>query len=275
SSNLWVPSTHCTSIACFLHRRFDSGRSSTFKPNGTEFEIHYASGGLEGIISNDVLQIADIKVIDQDFGEAVKEPGLVFTFGRFDGYDNIAVKGAVPPFYHIVNRKLIDTPIFSFWLSNADKNNAIGGELIFGGYDESHIDEPIHWVPVRRKGYWEIELEKIVFGGEEVEMEGTGAAIDTGTSLIAVPISIADLIHKAIGGKRNFAGQYIIDCDRVPSLPDFSLQFNSKLFTLNGSEYVLKGIIIHHSYLFLCQGLLPLMLIFPSSKPMYFRVYGS
>ncbi|CAG8758113.1 25304_t:CDS:2, partial [Racocetra persica] len=245
SSNLWIPSTHCTSIACFLHRRFDSGKSSTFKHNGTEFEIHYASGSLEGIISNDVLQIADIKVIDQDFGESVKELGIVFVFGRFDGifglgYDNIAIKGVVPPFYHIVNRKLIDTPIFSFWLNDADKNDTIGGELIFGGFDESHIDEPIHWVPVRRKGYWEIELEKIVFDGEEVEMDGTGAAIDTGTSLIAVPTSVADLIHKAIGAKKNFAGQYIIDCDQVPSLPDFSMQFNSKLFTLKGSEYVLK-----------------------------------
>ncbi|CAG8563254.1 1187_t:CDS:2 [Dentiscutata erythropus] len=247
SSNFWVPSTRCTSIACFLHRRYNSDKSSTFKPNGTGFEIHYGSGSLEGIISNDVLQIADLKVTDLDFGESIKEPGIVFTFGRFDGifglgYDNIAIKGVVPPFYHLVNRKLIDAPIFSFWLNDADKNNnAVGGELIFGGIDESHIAETIHWAPVRRKGYWEIELEKVVLGGEEVEMDGTGAAIDTGTSLIAVPSIVADLINKQLGAKKNFAGQYIIDCEKVPSLPDFSMQFNGKLFTLNGSEYVLKA----------------------------------
>ncbi|CAG8714833.1 12416_t:CDS:2, partial [Dentiscutata heterogama] len=247
SSNFWVPSTRCTSIACFLHRRFDSNKSSTFKPNGTGFEIHYGSGSLEGIISNDVLQVADLKVTDLDFGESIKEPGIVFTFGRFDGifglgYDNIAIKGVVPPFYHLVNRKLIDAPIFSFWLNDADKNNnAVGGELIFGGIDESHIAETIHWAPVRRKGYWEIELEKVILGGEEVEMEGTGAAIDTGTSLIAVPNIVADLINKQLGAKKNFAGQFIIDCEKIPSLPDFSMQFNGKLFTLNGSEYVLRA----------------------------------
>jgi hypothetical protein len=42
------------------------------------------------------------------------------------------------------------------------------------------------FVPVRRKGYWEVELESITFGDETLELQNTGAAIDTGTSLIAV-----------------------------------------------------------------------------------------
>ncbi|GBC52225.2 aspartyl proteinase [Rhizophagus irregularis DAOM 181602=DAOM 197198] len=224
---------------------FDTG-SSNFWPNGTEFAIRYGTGSLEGIISNDILTVGDITVKNQDFGESVKEPGLTFAFGRFDGifglgYDTISVKGVVPPFYHMVNQRLIDEPIFSFWLSDADKDNSVGGELVFGGADESHFTGNIHWAPIRRKGYWEIELEKVVFDGEDVEMEDTGAAIDTGTSLLAVPTVIADLINKQIGAKKNFAGQYIIDCEKVPSLPDFSLQFNGKLFTLTGSEYILKA----------------------------------
>ncbi|GBC05635.1 hypothetical protein RclHR1_06330005 [Rhizophagus clarus] len=246
SSNLWVPSTHCTSIACFLHRRYDSTQSKTFKSNGTEFAIRYGTGSLEGIISNDILTVGDIAVKNQDFGESVKEPGLTFAFGRFDGifglgYDTISVKGVVPPFYHMVNRNLVDEPIFSFWLNDADKDNSIGGELVFGGADKSHFTGDIHWAPVRRKGYWEVELEKVVFDGEDVEMDDTGAAIDTGSSLLAVPTIVADLINKQIGAKKNFAGQYIIDCEKVPSLPDFSLQFNGKLFTLTGSEYILKA----------------------------------
>ncbi|RIA94398.1 endopeptidase [Glomus cerebriforme] len=246
SSNLWVPSTHCTSIACFLHRRYDSSQSKTFKPNGTEFAIRYGTGSLEGIISNDVLEVGDIRVENQDFGESVKEPGFTFAFGKFDGifglgYDRISVKGVVPPFYHMANRGLIDEPIFSFWLNDADKDNTVGGELIFGGTDQSHFSGDIHWASVRRKGYWEVELEKVVFDGENVDMEDTGAAIDTGSSLLAVPTVVADLINKQIGAKKNFAGQYIIECDKVPSLPDFSLQFNGKLFTLKGSEYILKA----------------------------------
>jgi saccharopepsin len=244
SSNLWVPSTHCTSIACFLHRRYDSTKSTSFKSNGTEFEIHYGTGSLEGIISNDVLTVGDIVVKNQDFGESVKEPGLTFAFGRFDGifglgYDTISVKGVVPPFYHMVNQGLLDDEVFSFWLN--DKDGDVGGELVFGGKDSTHINGEIHWAQVRRKGYWEVDLEKVIFDGEEIEMSDTGAAIDTGSSLMAVPTIVADLINKQIGAKKNFAGQYVIDCSKIPGLPDFSLQFNGKSFNLTGNEYILQA----------------------------------
>jgi len=199
---------------------------------------------LEGIISNDVLAVGDIIVEDQDFGESVKEPGLTFAFGKFDGifglgYDRISVKGVVPPFYNMVDGNLLDEPIFSFWLNDAN-NKGTGGELVFGGVDYSRFEGEIHWAPVRRKGYWEVELEKIVFDGEEVKIDDTGAAIDTGTSLIAVPTIVADLINKQIGAKKDFYGQYVVECDSVPSLPDFSLQFNGKLFNLTGYEYILQ-----------------------------------
>ena len=40
SSNLWVPSSQCHfSPACFLHSKYHSDRSHTYKPNGTAFAI--------------------------------------------------------------------------------------------------------------------------------------------------------------------------------------------------------------------------------------------
>ena len=82
SSNLWVPSVQCTSIACFLHTKYDSSSSSTYKKNGTKFEIRYGSGSMEGFVSNDVLKIGDLNLPNQDFAEATKEPGLAFAFDK-------------------------------------------------------------------------------------------------------------------------------------------------------------------------------------------------
>jgi saccharopepsin len=77
-----VPGKSCTSIACFLHAKYDSGASSTYKANGTAFDIKYGSGSLEGFMSQDTLAIGDISVKHQDFAEATKEPGLAFAFGK-------------------------------------------------------------------------------------------------------------------------------------------------------------------------------------------------
>lgn len=76
----------------------------------------------------------------------------------------------------MINQKAIDDPVFAFYLGTDPE----GGEATFGGIDDKHYKGKIEYVPVRRKGYWEVELEKVKFGDETLELEDTGAAIDTG-----------------------------------------------------------------------------------------------
>ncbi|KAJ2774794.1 aspartic proteinase precursor [Coemansia nantahalensis] len=243
SSNLWVPSAECSSIACFFHRKYDHSQSSSYAKNGTDFAIRYGTGSLEGYLSQDTLTVGDIAVEAQQFAEATKEPGLTFAFGRFDGifglgYDTISVKGVVPPFYHMVNRKLVDEPVFSFYLS--DTANGDDGEMILGGYNSEHFEGDLKWAKVRRRGYWEVDLEAVQFGDDEIAMSNTGAAIDTGSSLLVLPTTLADMLNKKIGAKKNFAGQYTLDCASVPTLPPFSLTFGGVKYTLDASDYVLN-----------------------------------
>ncbi|KAJ2513173.1 aspartic proteinase precursor [Coemansia sp. RSA 2049] len=244
SSNLWVPSAECSSIACYFHTKYDHSQSSTYKPNGTDFAIHYGSGSLEGYLSQDTVRIGDLEIKGQDFAEATKEPGLTFAFGRFDGilglgYDTISVQHVVPPFYQLVNKGLVDKPMFSFYLSDTNKGDT-DGEMVLGGYNENKFEGKLQWANVRRKGYWEVDLEKVRFGDDEIEMDNVGAAIDTGSSLLVLPTTLADLVNKRIGAKKNFAGQYMVDCSTVPSLPPFSMQFGGKEYQLNAEDYVLS-----------------------------------
>jgi len=244
SSNLWVPSSECGSIACYLHSKYDSSSSSTYKKNGSEFEIRYGSGSLSGFVSQDTVSIGDLTIKDQLFAEATSEPGLAFAFGRFDGimglgYDTISVNGIEPPFYMLVDNGELDEPVFSFFLGDT---NDEGSESVvtFGGVDKSHYTGKMTKIPLRRKAYWEVDLDAITFGDQTADLDDTGAILDTGTSLIALPSTLADLLNKEIGAKKSYNGQYTVECDKRDSLPDMSFTLTGHNFTIGPYDYILE-----------------------------------
>ncbi|KAG9241045.1 putative vacuolar protease A [Calycina marina] len=242
SSNLWVPSEQCGSIACYLHTKYDSSSSSTYKKNGSEFEIAYGSGSLSGFVSKDTLTIGDLAIADQVFAEATNEPGLAFAFGRFDGilglgYDTISVNKIVPPFYEMVNQGLLDASVFSFYLGDAEDDNS---EVTFGGVNKDHYTGDLTTIPLRRKAYWEVDLSSISFGDARAELDNTGVILDTGTSLIVLPSTLAELLNKEMGAKKGFNGQYSVECDKRASLPDLTFELSGYNFSITAYDYVLE-----------------------------------
>lgn len=244
SSNLWVPSNECGSIACYLHTTYDSSASSTYKKNGSEFEIRYGSGSLSGFISQDTVQIGDVKIESQDFAEATSEPGLAFAFGRFDGilglgYDTISVNHIVPPFYNMINQGLLDEPVFAFYLADTANGDGDESEACLGGVNKDHYTGEMTKIPLRRKAYWEVALDAITFGDETAELDDTGVILDTGTSLNALPSTLAELLNKEIGATKGYGGQYTVECDKRDSLPDLTFTLSGHNFSIGPYEYIL------------------------------------
>jgi saccharopepsin len=154
------------------------------------------------------------------------------------GYDTIAVADSVPPFYNMIKQNLIEKPIFSFWLGRSSEGE--GGELTFGDIDEDKYEGEIKYAPVIRKGYWEVELNDFALGDRKMG-ESARAAIDTGTSLIAVPSEISDAINEGIGAKRGFRGIYTVDCDAVANLPEVTFTFGGHDFPLSAKDYIIQS----------------------------------
>ncbi|XP_058136663.1 napsin-A isoform X2 [Dasypus novemcinctus] len=247
SSNLWVPSERCRffSVPCWFHRRFDPSASGSFRPNGTEFAIQYGTGRLDGVLSEDELTIGGLAGAPVVFGEALWEPSLVFTLARFDGvlglgFPALAVGGARPPLDVLVDRGLLDRPVFSFYL-NRDPEEADGGELVLGGSDPTHYIPPLTFVPVTVPAYWQIRMERLqVATGLTLCARGCAAILDTGTSLITGPREEIRALHVAIGGLPLLAGEYLIRCSKIPELPTISFLLGGVWFNLTAQDYVIQ-----------------------------------
>ncbi|OQR74805.1 lysosomal aspartic protease-like [Tropilaelaps mercedesae] len=257
SSNLWVPSSKCpiTNVACLLHNKYHSEKSSTYITNGTVFNIQYGSGAVSGKLSTDSIAVNGITIANQTFAEILKESGLGFIAAKFDGilgmaYPEISVLGVLPVFDEMVRQNTVEQAIFSFYLTR-DINHPNGSELVIGGVDPKHFKGEISYFPVSQKGYWQFKIDKVTASYKVgLCLNGCQAIADTGTSLIAGPTPDIMKLNEAIGAAPFLNGEYMVNCDNLPKMPNITFTLGGKDFTLRPEEYVLK----------MSQGELPICL---------------
>ncbi|XP_077645955.1 cathepsin D-like [Lonchura striata] len=248
----WAWSDASGRVPAGLHPHYHSLLSCTHRANGTEFGISYGSGSLRGFLSTDTLTVSNVSVPNQTFAEAVALPGLAFAAARFDGVLGLAYPGAAagparPVFDSMMGLRLFRSNVFSFYLrSGASEGD--GGELLLGGIDERLFEGPLHYIPVTRKSYWQVHMDRLSVGSPGVSgcrdpplcRGGCEAIVDTGTSLVTGPSAEVGALHRALGGFRAEQGQYLLDCDKVASLPNVTFVLAGTTFTLSPQEYVLK-----------------------------------
>jgi len=249
SSNLWVPSSKCpiTVIACDVHHKYYATRSSTYMANGTAFNITYGSGSMTGFVSRDTLQLSNLTVLGQQFTEATGLPGITFDAAKFDGimglaFQSISVLGVVPPWYNILNQKLVSDQVFSFWL-NKDPNGALGGELLLGGIDSDHFIGTPTYVPLTSQTYWQFKLDDILYRETSLGYcgaTGCNAIADTGTSLIAGPTADMRALNLKLGAITITNGEAILDCKLIPVMPNVTFVLSGTKFSFSPAEYVLQ-----------------------------------
>ncbi|XP_055078887.1 renin isoform X2 [Periophthalmus magnuspinnatus] len=213
SANLWVPSQSCSpfSTACFTHNRYDASISQTYVENGTGFSIQYASGNVRGFLSEDVVVVGGIPVV-QVFAEATSLSAMPFIFAKFDGvlgmgYPTVAIDGIIPVFDRIMSQHILKEEVFSIYYSR-DPKHLPGGELVLGGTDPNYYTGTFNYVDTKETGKWDVIMKGVSIGSEMMFCaEGCTAVIDTGSSYITGPASSVTLLMKTIGAQQDESGR--------------------------------------------------------------------
>jgi len=162
--------------------------------------------------------------------------------GKFDGilglgFSKISEYGIPTAFETMVQQKLIDEPVFSFYLQ---KDASAQGQLTFGGVDHSKFDGEIQYVPLTDESYWKVSLEGMKYGSDDIT-SSVSAIVDSGTSLLAGPKDKVAKIAEAAGATLLAGKEYTIDCSKMDSLPALELTLGGgKKFTLEKEDYVLQ-----------------------------------
>jgi len=240
SSNLWVPSKECGD-SCKGHATYDHSASSDYTEDKTPFNIQYGSGPVGGYLSKDSVTVGGLKLKQTRLAEITTAEGLgaAYSMGKFDGilglgWQQISVDHIPPVFTQMWQEKLVDEPVFSFKLSHKD---GVDGELLFGGVDKSVYNEgEMDYVPLSKKGYWQIDMGDVKANGDSI----TGGAkqqaiVDSGTSLLTAPSAVINKLCAKVGC-HNILGRIIIS---TKAKFEMSFELGGKEYTLNESNLVL------------------------------------
>lgn len=268
---MWVPSSDCPTSQC-PYTRFNANASSTFKTTGDKFSITYGIGSVNGSYVTDTVTVAGASIQNQRFGLATSTQDILTNpttvggsgtdtpsvnvsgnnspvadgilglgFPDLTAGTNLGEASYNPFVFNLVAQKVIQDPVFSVYLNNAN-DQGWAGEIIFGGTDSSKYTGNLVYLPVAALStgiasqsyyYWMVYGQGInvlnpVSATSNVTLSSVAPfVIDTGTTLTYFPDDVAQSIAKGIAGDKialdSSSGSYIVDCNAAKS--NAALQF--------------------------------------------------
>lgn len=227
---LYVASTLCST--CTTHTRYDSTKSSTYVQDGRTWSISYGDGSTaSGILAYDTVTLGGLAIKKQTI-ELAKKESSSFASDPIDGllglaFDSITtVAGVKTPVDNFISQGLISSPVFGVYLGKA--SNGGGGEYVFGGYDSTKFTGALTTVPVdNSQGFWGITVSALKSG--TTSFGSFNGILDTGTTLLLLPQTIAAKVARSYGATDNGDGTYTISCNTA--------NFKPLVFTIGGATF--------------------------------------
>jgi saccharopepsin len=241
-SGIWIPSAKCKSSFCYKRNKFNGTLSETYFETSDDFQINYGGAVVKGKVSKDVVSLGNLKILEQEFGEGTKIFGADFQGAPFDGvfglgFNNIATSEMIPPLQNLFTDQKLPKQIFSLWMNRHEEGPS--GEIIFGGVDRNKFQGNVTFIPVIRKGFWEITLQNIFIQSEKLGIK-RNLVIASGSSLNIVPELDSYRIHKKLRLSKNPYGFYEVPCAEKNDLPDVVLKLGPMEIILTPNDYIIN-----------------------------------
>ncbi|KAF5377421.1 hypothetical protein D9757_009719 [Collybiopsis confluens] len=236
SSDLWVPSSSCTSSACQSKSKYDASQSSTSSEQQGTFTIQYGDNTtVSGSIYNDTVVVAGITVTNQTFSAATTWSSNI-TSDSFDGilglaFPQISQLNAQPFFNAALEQNAIGVGEFGFYLASSDST------LYLGGTDSDKFSGSFEFHDVNvSTGFWQISGCSI-FTGDTEAVSDFETIIDSGASIMHGPPSAVETFYSTVPGSKLFDsehGFYSFPCNSPPKV---SFNWGNASFAISDANF--------------------------------------
>jgi len=232
SFDLLVLSAKCQH--CAADAKYDSKKSSTFKPEGTKQRHCYGSGCADATIGFEKVSVGPISAPKQAFWEITDHQIPVMDFARFQAIVGVGHSDS-PSMQYGTMLQNFGVGEFAFCL---EKGNGAPGWLYWGS--EPQLHSSMATIDVVASHHWGAILTDIgvrTADGKTTTLDickpTCSAIIDSGTSLIAVPTAQLNNVVSQIG-------EVPSDCMNIDKLPTLTLTVGGHSFELPPKAYVVR-----------------------------------
>lgn len=241
SSDLWVideTNPYCSTseadinsgsaINCSVSGVFNSGDSSTFKKNNSDFFISYGDNTVaEGDWATDTLHLQGQSINTMSFGLGSTTNSSIGILGI--GYmSNEATVSLDNPYtyenlpFRLRNEGIIKTAAYSLWLNDINSDE---GNILFGGVDHDKYSGSLVKLPTLKSSpsasspnTFLISFDGLTFNqsgtSEEMITSSITALLDSGTSLSYFPTALAETLLDSFNASYSSSlGYYIQSCN--------------------------------------------------------------
>ncbi|KAF7375757.1 Acid protease [Mycena sanguinolenta] len=236
SSDLWIPSSSCSSSTCSGKSKYKASSSSTSSKKSGTFSIEYGDQStVSGPIYTDTVAVAGTTVKNQYFSpvttlssEFEDDPAGTILGLAFASISNLNEN---PFFINAANAGDFEANQFSFYLASS------GSELYIGGTDEDKYTGDIEFVSVdSSNGFWQATGGKAKVGSTTV-LTGIETIIDSGTTLAYGSSSAIKKIFAKVSGSKLYDsenGLYSFPCS---SVPEISFNYGGQDWTISADNF--------------------------------------